>query len=109
MWSESLQAVQRGAAAVLVLGLLFVLLWALRKKGLAQFSLQRPFGGGARRLSVVERLPLTSQHSLFLVETTDQLLLLGSSPSGINLIETMGRKGPAAAPSWPASQVHPER
>jgi flagellar biosynthetic protein FliO len=109
MWSESLQAVQRGAAAVLVLGLLFVLLWALRKKGLAQFSLHRPFGGGARRLSVVERLPLTSQHSLFLVETTDQLLLLGSSPSGINLIETMGRKGPVTAPSWPASQVHPER
>lgn len=109
MWSESLQAVQRGAAAVLVLGLLFVLLWALRRKGLAQFSLQRPFGGAARRLSVVERLPLTAQHSLFLVETSDQLLLLGSSPSGINLIETMGRKGPVTAPSWPASQAHPER
>jgi len=108
MWNESLQAMQRGAAAILVLGLLFVLLWALRKRGLAQFSLHRPFGG-ARRLSVVERLPLTSQHSLFLVETTDQLLLLGSSPSGINLIETIGRKGPATAPSWPASQAHPER
>lgn len=93
MWSESVQIMQRGAAAILVLGLLFVLLWTLRKKGLAQFSLHRPFGGGARRLSVVERLPLTSQHALFLVETSDQLLLLGSSPSGINLIETIGRKG----------------
>jgi flagellar biosynthetic protein FliO len=92
MWSESVQAMQRGAAAILVLGLLFVLLWALRKKGVAQFSLHRPFGGANRRLNVVERLPLTSQHSLFLVEASDQLLLLGSSPSGINLIETVRRK-----------------
>jgi flagellar biosynthetic protein FliO len=109
MWSESVQALQRGAAAALVVGLLLVLLWALRKKGMAQFSLHRPFGGGTRRLSVVERLPLTAQHSLFLVETTDQLLLLGSSPSGINLIETIGRKNPAATLSWPESQAHPER
>jgi flagellar biosynthetic protein FliO len=108
MWSESLQAMQRGAAAILVLGLLFVLLWALRKRGVAQFSLHRPFGGGTRRLSVVERLPLTSQHSLFLVETTDQLLLLGSSPSGINLIETIGRKGPSSTLSWPEGQPHPD-
>jgi flagellar biosynthetic protein FliO len=93
MWSESVQAMQRGAAAILVLGLLFVLLWALRRKGVAQFSLHRPFGGGTRRLNVVERLALTSQHSLFLVEASDQLLLLGSSPSGISLIDTVGRKG----------------
>lgn len=108
MWSESAQMMQRGAAAVLVLGLLFVLLWTLRKKGLAQFSLHRPFGGGARRLSVVERLPLTAQHSLFLVEISDQLLLLGSSPSGINLIETMGRKGSSSSPAWPEAQAHRE-
>jgi flagellar biosynthetic protein FliO len=108
MWSESVQAMQRGAAALLVLGLLFLLLWVLRKKGLAQFSLKRPFRGGVRRLNVVERLPLTAQHSLFLVETTDQLLLLGSSPSGINLIETIGRKDSTRGLSWPDSQAHPE-
>lgn len=108
MWSESVQAMQRGAAALLVLGLLFLLLWALRRKGVAQFSLKRPFGGGSRRLNVVERLALTSQHSLFLVETTDQLLLLGSSPSGINLIETIGRKDASPGPSWPVSPVHRE-
>jgi flagellar biosynthetic protein FliO len=108
MWSESVQIMQRGAAAILVLGLLFVLLWTLRKKGVAQFSLHRPFGGGARRLSVVERLPLSAQHSLFLVETSDRLLLLGSSPSGINLIETIGRKGPSSSPVWPESQAHRE-
>jgi len=109
MSNESIQVMQRGAAAILVLGLLFVLLWTLRRRGVAQFSLNRAFGGGARRLSVVERLPLTSQHSLFLVETTDQLLLLGSSPSGINLIETVGRKGPSSSPSWPEGQAHLER
>ncbi|MEX2301125.1 MAG: flagellar biosynthetic protein FliO [Bryobacterales bacterium] len=108
MWSESVQAMQRGAAALLVLGLLFLLLWALRRKGVAQFSLKRPFGGGARRLNVVERLALTSQHSLFLVETTDQVLLLGSSPSGINLIETVGRKDASPGPPWPGSPVHRE-
>lgn len=110
MWNESVQAMQRGAAALLVLGLLFVLLWALRRRGIAQFSLRKPFGGGgARRLNVVERLPLTAQHSLFLVETSDQLLLLGSSPSGINLIETMGRKNPPPGLSWPEGSPHPER
>ncbi len=115
MWSESLQIVQRGAAAVLVLGLLFLLLWALRKKGVAQFSLQKPFGGGTRRLSVVERLALTPQHSLFLVQTNDQLLLLGASPAGLNRIDTSGLtgtaglKGPATTLSWPESQARPER
>lgn len=108
MWSESVQIMQRGAAALLVLGLLLVLLWALRKKGVAQFSLQRPFGGRTRHLNVVERLPLTAQHALFLVETADQLLLLGSSPSGINLIETIGRKGSASTSSWPVSPAQPE-
>jgi flagellar biogenesis protein FliO len=39
---------------------------------------------------VVERLPLGPQHSLYLVQMTDRLLLLGSSPTGINLIETAG-------------------
>jgi hypothetical protein len=35
----------------------------------------------------MERLPLTPQHALFLVRSGNQVLLLGSSPSGINLIE----------------------
>lgn len=110
MWNESAQAMQRGAAALLVLGLLFALLWVLRRRGIAQFSLKRPFGSsGARRLNVVERLSLTPQHSLFLVETSDQVLLLGSSPSGINLIETVGRKNPPPSLSWPDGSPHPER
>jgi flagellar biosynthetic protein FliO len=109
MWSETAQAMQRGAAALLVLGLLLLLLWALRRKGIAQFAFKRPFSGRARHLNVIERLPLTPQHSLFLVETSDQRLLLGSSPSGINLIETMGRKAPMPDLSWSDNPAHPER
>ena len=108
MWNESMQAFGRGAAVLLVLGLLFALLWVLRRKGLAQFAIRRPFGGGRRRLSIVERLPLTAQHSLFLVESTDQLLLLGSSPSGINLIERVERKDPSPTLSWPEREARRE-
>jgi flagellar biosynthetic protein FliO len=109
MWSETAQVMQRGAAALLVLGLLFLLLWALRLKGFANFAFKKPFSSRERLLNVVERLPLTPQHSLFLVETSDQRLLLGSSPSGINLIETMGRKAPSPGLSWSDNPVHPER
>jgi flagellar biosynthetic protein FliO len=103
MWSESVQVAQRGLAALLVLGLLFALVWALRRKGLAQISLRRTLGGGERQLSVMERLPLTPQHALFLVRSGNQVLLLSSSPSGINLIEA---REPGALPPLLSSTVN---
>ncbi len=86
-WFETFS---NGAAVLLVLGLLLLCVWLLRKKGLAQFSAGSLLPNRQRRLNVVERLPLGPQHSLYLVQMTDRLLLLGSSPAGISLIETAG-------------------
>ena len=88
MSSSWFQAVSNGAAVVLVLALLLLSLWVLRKKGLANFTAGSLMNQRQRRLSVVERLALSPQHSLYLVQMTDQVLLLGSSPAGISLIET---------------------
>jgi flagellar biosynthetic protein FliO len=90
MSSSPFEAVGNGAAVILVLALLLLSVWILRKKGLAQFSPGSLLHQRQRHLSVVERLPLGPQHSLYLVQMTDRLLLLGSSPAGISLIETAG-------------------
>jgi flagellar biogenesis protein FliO len=87
---------EKGGAALLVLLLLLVVVWLLQRQGLAHFVLAGRLGKKQRLLHLVERLPLTSQHSLYLVQTEDQLLLLGSSPSGIGLIETLGSHGRAS-------------
>jgi len=81
-----------GAAVILVLALLLLSVWALRRKGLAHWNPGSALRQRQRRLSVVERLPLTSQHSLYLVQMTDRLWLLGSSPGGISMIEAVGDK-----------------
>jgi flagellar biosynthetic protein FliO len=88
MSDSGFQAVSNGAAAILVLGLLVLTVWVLRKKGLTNFSAGGLMNQRQMRLSVVERLALGPQHSLYLVQVTDQVLLLGSSPAGISLIET---------------------
>ena len=86
-WSQS---VGNAGAVILVLALLALTVWLLRKKGLANFSAGALLNQRQRRLSVVERLALSPQHSLYLVQMTDELLLLGSSPAGISLIEPAG-------------------
>ena len=78
--------VQYGGAIVLVLALLLLLIGALQRKGIAQF--QFPLGGRSaeRTMTVLERLPLTPQHSLHLVRVGGDVLLVGVSPSGCNLL-----------------------
>lgn len=76
-----------------VLGGLCGTLWMLKKKGWARTSLRRSREDGQPRLEVIDRLPLTPQHSLHLVRMADRTLLIGLSPSGCSLLES----GPAAA------------
>jgi len=93
---------------LLVLGLLAGLLWVLRNRGLATFRR----GGwktssAARRLQVIERLPLTASHSLHLVRVADRILLIGVAPSGCTLLDT-GKPGDAfASVSQPAMGIQP--
>lgn len=75
MWEQTL-------AIFLVLGLLIGGLWLLRRQGIASVR----WGSaktlrGARRMELLERLPLSPQHSLHLVRVEDQLILIGVSPA----------------------------
>ena len=44
-----------------------------------------------RRMQVVERLPLTPQHSLHLVRIDGRLLVVASGPGGCSLLEEKPR------------------
>ena len=79
-----------------VLGVLFVLallggtLWWLRSRGLAQFGLKGPAGSGRQRsLKVVERLSLTPQHSLHLVEVAGRSVLIATSPGACAILDRL--------------------
>jgi flagellar biosynthetic protein FliO len=69
---------------VIVLGALMALLWYARKRGFARLNIGT--GGSNRLLKVVERVPLTPQHTLFVVTVSDRTMLLSSSPGSCQLI-----------------------
>lgn len=76
-------------AVFLVLLLLTGTLWLLRRRGLVTVNTVI-----AKRLSkqklmqVVERMPLTANHSLHLVRIQDRVILIGVSPSGCHQIDS---------------------
>jgi len=79
---------QQFVIVLAVLGLLCAALWILKRKGWARTGLRRPREDGQPRLEVIDRLPLTPNHSLHLVRLADRTLLIGLSPSGCNLLES---------------------
>jgi len=81
------------AAVAAVLGLLGGALWWLRRRGLATLAIGRR--RSRRKLELVERLPLSPQHSLHLVRLGETMLLVAASPGGCRLIERCpGAAGP---------------
>jgi flagellar biogenesis protein FliO len=74
-------------AVLFVLGLLAAALWWLRHKGAARITGAAGRGGRQRHVVVVERVPLTPQHALHLVHVADRALLVGTGPSGCQVIE----------------------
>ena len=80
-----MEALRQIAAIAAVIGLLVLALAWLRGRGMAAWR------GGARLsrrryLETAERLPLTAQHSLYLVRMADRGLLVAVSASGCTLI-----------------------
>ncbi len=67
-----------------VLGLLAGALVWLRRFGPGSW---RPRTAGGRRLEILERLPLTPQHSLYLVRLCGRELLIGTAPSGCAVLD----------------------
>jgi flagellar biosynthetic protein FliO len=89
-------------AVFLVLGLLILALWFLRRKGLAKLKLAA--GGrrsGAGRIQVVDRKALTASHSLHLVRVEDRLILIGVSPGSCQALHTFA--APPEIPDPPGS------
>ena len=83
-----MEGFQQLLAVFVVLGILCGGLWLLKRKGWAQTALRRSGEDGRPRLEIVDRLPLTPQHSLHLVRWADRTLLIGLSPTGCNLLES---------------------
>ena len=87
---------QQFLAVFLVLGLLVGALWLLRRKGLAKLAIGPVRSmGRARQMEVVERIPLTAQHSLHLVSLAGRLIVVGVSPAGCSRIATFRTVTPA--------------
>ncbi|MGD0616061.1 MAG: flagellar biosynthetic protein FliO [Bryobacteraceae bacterium] len=91
--------VEQTLAVFLVLALLILVLWFLRRKGLAKMSLA--VGGrrtAAGRIQVVDRKPLTASHSLHLVRVQDRLILVGISPGSCQALHTFVAEPETADP-----------
>ena len=70
-----------------VLLLLAVSLYFLRRKGHARFGFRSAGAQGARQLQSIERLPLTSQHSLHLIRVYGRTVLIAVSPGGCSVLD----------------------
>ena len=89
--------VEQTLAVFLVLALLILVLWFLRRKGLAKMILA--VGGrrtAAGRIQVVDRKPLTASHSLHLVRVQDRLILIGISPGSCQALHAFVAEPEAA-------------
>ena len=72
-----------------ILGLMIGLLQWLRRRGLAHLRSGIVRRKAGRRLELLERLPLTPQHSLHIVRMDGRSLLIGVSPSGCALLKNV--------------------
>ncbi len=75
-------------AVFFVLVLLAATLWLLRRKGLATVNTVLAKRSKQKFMQVVERAPLTANHSLHLVRIGDRIILIGVSPSGCQGIDS---------------------
>ena len=80
--------IQPLAAAILVLALLAGALYLLRRRGIATFAGGLLGAQSARRMELLDRLVLSSQHQLHLVRVDDQTLFLVTGPQSCQVLST---------------------
>jgi len=77
---------------LLVLGILIGAVYLLKQRGLARFTGMRVLGGQERVMKVVERIPLTAQHAVHLVQIGQRRVLIASSPQSCELITEISER-----------------
>lgn len=86
---------QQYGSVVVVLCLLGGTLWWLRRRGYATAATGRR---GARRMELLERLPLGPQHTLHLVRIGRTVAVVSCSPGGCALLQTVPAEENAGGP-----------
>lgn len=96
------------AGVGLVMALLFVTAWiaARRKNGLPLLGRVPRARMDGRRLMLVERLPLTPHHALYLVHVEGRPYLVATHPQGLSLSAAGGET--SGFSNVFAAAVHPE-
>lgn len=79
------------AAVFLVLALLGGALFLLGKRGAAAFSFPRMTPAAARKMEVLERLPLGPQHALHLVRVGGRSVVVATAPTSCHLLCDLDR------------------
>jgi flagellar biogenesis protein FliO len=82
-----MEVIQQTLVVVFVLGLLGGTVYWLRGQGIARFSGKGVARSGARRMQTIERMALSPQHSLHLVNVGGRVLLIAVSPGGCSLLD----------------------
>lgn len=80
---------------LIVLGILVTALYLLKQRGLARFTGMRMLSGPDRVMKVLERVPLTAQHAVHLVQIGQRRVLIASSPRSCQLITEISER------DWP--------
>ena len=82
-----MQLTEQIGMVLLVFALLGGLLWFAKKRGVAAFPIGARRTGSARRMEVLERIPLTPQHALHLVRVAERTVLIATAPSSCTLLD----------------------
>jgi flagellar biogenesis protein FliO len=77
---------------LLVLAILVAALYVLKQRGWARFTGMRVLGGSERIMKVVERIPLTAQHAVHLVQIGQRRVVIASSPRSCQLITEISER-----------------
>ena len=77
-----------------VFGILGLALFWLRRMGMAKFAFasMKPAVKGNREMQVLERVPVTPQHSLLLVRVNESKMLICFSPAGASVTMLDGKQ-----------------
>jgi len=77
---------------LLVLAILVTALYLLKQRGIVRFTGARVTGGADRVVKVIERVPLTAQHTVHLVQIGQRRVLISSSPGSCQLITEISER-----------------